>query len=80
MILPHSEIKIPVTSISMVLYSGYRVKKDKKSFSNLVEIINEFLAGYETNEEYKQYVQSGTSAQENVRGRLNWWREKIRTV
>ncbi len=74
------EIKIPVTSISMVLYSGYRVKKDKKSFSNLVEIINEFLAGYETNEEYKQYVQSGTSAQENVRGRLNWWREKIRTV
>lgn len=74
------EIKIPVTSISMVLYSGYRVKKDKKSFSNLVEIINEFLAGYETNEEYKQYVQSGTSAQENVRGRLNWWREKIRTA
>lgn len=74
------EIKIPVTSIPMVLYSGYRVKKDKKSFSNLVEIINEFLAGYETNEEYKQYVQSGTSSQENVRGRLDWWRERIRTA
>lgn len=74
------EIKIPVTSIPMVLYSGYRVKKDKKSFSKLVEIVNEFLSGYETNEEYKQYVQSGTSAQENVRGRLDWWREKIRTV
>lgn len=74
------EIKIPVTSIPMVLYSGYRVKKDKKSFSNLVEIVNEFLAGYDANEEYKQFVQSGTSAQENVRGRLDWWREKIRTV
>lgn len=74
------EIKIPVTSIPMVLYSGYRVKKDKKSFSNLVEIINEFLTGYDANEEYKQFVQSGTSAQENVRGRLDWWREKIRTA
>lgn len=74
------EIKVPVTSIPMVLYSGYRVKKDKKSFSNLVELVNEFLNGYDSNEEYKQYVQSGTSAQENVRGRLDWWRERIRTA
>ena len=74
------EIKIPVTSIPMVLYSGYRIKRDKKSFSKLVEIVNEFLSGYDTNEEYKQYVQSGTSAQENVRGRLDWWRERIRTA
>lgn len=74
------EIKIPVTSIPMILYSGYRIKRDKKSFSKLVEIVNEFLSGYDTNEEYKQYVQSGTSAQENVRGRLDWWRERIRTA
>ncbi len=74
------EIKVPVTSIPMVLYSGYRVKKDKKSFSKLVEIVDEFLNGYDLNEEYKQYVQSGTSAQENVRGRLDWWRERIRTA
>lgn len=74
------EIKVPVTSIPMILYSGYRVKKDKKSFSRLIDIINEFLNGYDANEEYKQFVQSGTSAQENVRGRLDWWREKIRTA
>lgn len=74
------EIKIPVTSIPMVLYSGYRMKKDKKSFAKLVEIVNEFLNGYDTNEEYKQYVQSGTSGQENVRGRLEWWRNKIKTA
>lgn len=74
------EIKIPVTSIPMVLFSGYKIKKDKKSFSKLVDIVNEFLNGYEMNDEYKQYVQSGTSAQENVRGRLDWWREKIRTA
>ena len=74
------EIKVPVTSIPMVLYSGYRITKDKKSFGKLVEIINEFLNGYENNEEYKQFVMSGTSASENVRGRFDFWRNKIRTA
>ena len=74
------EIKIPVTSIPMLLYCGYRVKKDKKSFSKLVEIVDEFLNGYDSNEEYKQYVQSGTSAQENVRGRLDYWKGLMKTI
>ncbi len=74
------EIKIPVTSIPTVLYSGYRILKDKKSFSKLVELVNEFLAGYDENEEYKQYVQSSTSSTENVRVRLDWWKEKIKTA
>lgn len=73
-------IKIPTTSTPMLLYSGYRVLKDKKSFSKLVDIINEFLSGYDSNEEYKQYVQSGTSSSENVRGRFDWWRNRIRTL
>ncbi len=75
-----TEIKIPVTSIPMVLYSGYRIQTDKKSFSKLVELVNEFLNGYDENEEYKQFVQSGTSSAENVRGRFDWWREKIATA
>jgi len=74
------EIKIPVTSIPMVLYSGYRVTRDKKSFSKLVNIINEFLNGYDTNEEYKQFVVSGTSGSDNVRGRLDYWRSLIKTA
>lgn len=73
-------IKIPVTSASMMLYAGYRVLKDKKSFSKLVEIVKEFLNGYDSNEEYKQYVQSGTSSSENVRGRFDWWRNKVKTL
>lgn len=76
----YAEIKIPVTSIPMVLYSGYRITKDKKSFSKLVTIINEFLNGYDENEEYKVYVQSGTSSSENVRGRFDYWRNLIRTA
>lgn len=72
------EIKIPVTSIPMILYCGYRVIKVKKSFSKLVELVNEFLHGYENNAEYSQYVKSGTSSIENVRGRLDYWRNIIR--
>lgn len=74
------EIKIPVTSIPMVLYSGYRITKDKKSFSKLVDLVNDFLNGYETNTEYKKFVQSGTSNAENVRGRFDWWKQRIRTA
>lgn len=73
-------IKMPVTSIPMVLYSGYRVTKDKKSFTKLVDIINKFLNDYDTNEEYKKFVQSGTSASENVRGRLDYWRGLVKTM
>ena len=74
------EIKVPITSISVILYSGYRIMKDKKSFSKLVELVKEFLSSYDTNEEYKQYVMSGTSSSENVRGRFDYWRNKIRTL
>ncbi|WP_304819172.1 DUF262 domain-containing protein [uncultured Clostridium sp.] len=74
------KIKVPVTSIPMILYSGYRILKDNKSFDKLVDTINDFLNGYENNEDYKQFVQSGTSGAENVRGRFDWWRDKIKTL
>lgn len=76
----YENIKIPITSISIILYSGYRVKKDKKSFHKLIDLINDFLDSYENNEQYKQFVNSGTSNKENVRGRFDWWREKIKTI
>lgn len=71
------EIKIPVTSIPMVLYSGYRIIQDNKSFQKLVDLVAEFLNGYEQNEEYKQYVKSGTSGANNVRGRLDYWKNRV---
>lgn len=64
------EIKIPSTSIPQILYSSYRIVKDKKSFSRLAEKVSEFIATYDSNEEYEQYVQSGTSgtgSKENVK-------------
>ncbi len=74
------EIKIPITSIPMVLFSGYRIIKDKKSFSKLVDLVNDFLRDYDTNEEYKSFVISGTSGKESVRQRFDWWRDKIKTL
>jgi len=74
------EIKVPITSIPMVLYSGYRITKDKKAFSRLIDLINDFLVGYDANEEYKQFTTSGTSGKENVRGRFDYWRALIKSA
>lgn len=74
------DIKIPITSQPMILYSGFRIIKDKKSFSKLVNAIKEFLNGYENNEEYKQYAQSGTSSSSSVRYRFDYWRNIIREL
>ena len=73
-------IKLPITSIPMVLYSSYCVKKDEKSFAKLVDLINQFLSDYDTNEEYKQYVTSGTSGAENVKGRFDYWKGLVKAV
>ena len=74
------KVKIPATSIPMILYSGYKVTKEHASFSKLIELINEFLNGYDTNDEYKQYVQSGTGSSTNVSGRLSYWKELIKSA
>lgn len=67
------EIKIPSTSLPMILYSSYCVVKDNRPFDKLVDLISEFLEGYNSNEEYKQFVQNGTGSRENVLGRFNYW-------
>lgn len=74
------KVKIPSTSIPQILYSGYRIIKDKKSFSRLAEKVSEFIAAYDSNEEYKQYVQSGTGSKENVKGRFDYWRNIVREL
>lgn len=74
------EIKIPITSQPMILYSGFRVIKDKKSFDSLVDTIKEFLNGYDENEEYKQFIQSGTSSTSSVRSRFDYWRNIIKEL
>lgn len=73
-------IKIPKTSISFICYSCYRVIKDKKSTSRFIEIVNDFLANYESNESYKSVLNEGTASSESVKFRLNYWRDIVKTM
>ena len=73
-------IKIPKTSISFIIYAMMRVIKDNKSTDKLVNIINDFLANYDSNEEYKQFCLQGTSNSTNVSGRFDYWRNIARTL
>ena len=68
------KISIPVTSLPQILYACYKVTKNKKSFGALVDQITEFLSTYDDNEEYKLFVQSGTTSPENVDGRFQYWK------
>ena len=74
------KIKIPITSIPMILYAVYEVLEKDKDFDALVEIIKEFLESYDSNDEYKQYVQSGTGSQENVNGRFQYWKNIVENL
>lgn len=73
-----SELKVPVTSIPLILYCGYKVHREKGGFGKLVETIKDSLNNYGTNEKYKCYVQSGKSGSESVRARLNYWKNLIK--
>lgn len=73
-------VKIPKTTISVIIYAMMRTIKDKKSTQKLIDAINDFLSNYESNEEYKQYCLQGTSNNVNVVGRLDYWRNIVKTL
>lgn len=74
------KVKIPVTSIPMILYSSYRVTKDRKSFGSFLDILKDFLDNYDSKEDYKEFVQQGTSSRDSVKGRFDWWRSIIKDL
>ena len=55
-------------------------KEGRYYVSELVDVINKFVEGYEDNEEYKQYCLGSTTSSPMVRGRLDYWRKIIRTM
>lgn len=73
-------VKIPKTSVSFVMYTYYRCIKDKKSTSKLTDIVKQFLDDYDSNEEYKSFIQNGTSSGESVKSRLSYWRKVIKEL
>lgn len=73
-------VKMPLTSIPMILFSAYQVIEEDKSFDDFVGVINKFLSGYDNNKSYKKFVQSATSDVENVKGRLQYWIKLIKDI
>lgn len=73
-------VKIKNTSISLICYGMYRCLKDKKSITKYLEWVHSFLDNYATNEEYLVYCGSGTANAENVKCRLQYFRNAIRTL
>lgn len=47
------------------------------AFPDLVEYVNDFLANYDSNEEYKAFIQQGTATSESVKNRLEYWNNAV---
>lgn len=71
------EVKIPTTSIPMILYAGYSVVNNNGSFERLVEVIRNFIDTYDSNEEYKLFLQSATTSSSSVEPRLEYWKDIV---
>lgn len=74
------EFRVTSSSLPMIIYSAYRCIKDKKSFVKLIDAIHKFVDTYDKNEVYKQYCVQGTNNAENVRGRLQYWKDVVRKL
>lgn len=71
---------IQKTSIPMVIYSIYRVKKDKKSMDKLLNKVKDFILTYDTNDKYKESLKNGTTSASSVKKRFDYWKDIIRTL
>jgi hypothetical protein len=73
-------IKIKINSLALSIYGMYRVIKDKKGTQKYIDWLKTFIETYDTNEEYLAFCKSGTANAENVKGRLDFFRDKIKSM
>lgn len=74
------ELVIKPSTTPMLLAASYKVMKNKQSFNKFVNKIKDFIQGYDKNEKYKEFLISGTSAQNMVEGRWNYWKNIIKGI
>lgn len=74
------EVKIPKTSLSFIIFAVCRVIKEKKGMAKAMDAIKDFLANYDSNEEYKGYITQGTSGGESINNRLQFWRNIVKSL
>lgn len=73
-------VKIKNTSLSLICYGMYRVLNDKKSPDKYLKWVHNFLDTYDSNKEYLAYCGSGTASAENVKGRLAYFVEALKSL
>lgn len=76
----YEELKVKPTSIPMILYAAFLCIKGNKDFRKFEGALNDFVNNYDSNEEYKQLVQSGTTASAGVKGRLSYWENIVESL
>lgn len=74
------ELPVKKLTAPILLYSYYKVIKDKKSVERWNEWVKNFIETYNENEEYKQYCVSGSASGEMVKGRLNYFKEAMKRL
>ena len=74
------DVKIKQLTLPFVIYGMYRMFKDSKSTTKYLEWLNDFLKNYYSNMDYLQYCSSGTASAEMVNGRLQYFRNAIKTL
>lgn len=77
-------IKIPVTSVPMILWGAVKVVKnngDMQAFANAVsKFVQDLASGDESLEEYRKSSKSSTGNQPNVEYRFSWWKKVTEDV
>jgi hypothetical protein len=73
-------VKIKTSSLALSVYGMYRIQKDNKDTQKYIDWLKDFIETYNTKDDYLIYCKSGTASAENVKGRLQYFREAIRTM
>lgn len=73
-------VKIKNTSLAFCVYGLYYNIKNSKSTTKYMTWLHNFIDTYDTNEAYLVYCSSGTASAEKVKGRLQYFKDAIKTM
>jgi len=75
-----SDLKIKQLSLPMIIFGCYSTIVEKKSVPKYMTWLKKFIKTYDSNNDYLKYCASGTSSEEMVMGRLNYFKKAIKTL
>lgn len=73
-------VKIKNTSLALCVYGLYCNIKNNKSTTKYMAWLHNFIETYETNEAYLIYCSKGTASAENVKGRLQYFKDALKSM